>query len=340
MDFEIPDLRKESLQGDTLWRYRAVLPDCKPVTLGEGGTPLLPVDSLGTNWFIKDESLNPTGSFKARGMSVGVSMAKKFGFEAVAVPSAGNAGGAMAAYAAKAGMAAHVFVPVDTPKLNITECNFFGAILYLVNGLITDCALEMREKLSRELGKTIFDMSTLREPYRVEGKKTMGYEIAEQMNWRLPDVILYPTGGGTGLIGLWKAFDEMERLGWVDSRRPRMVCVQAEGCCPIVRAFEKGDRFAAEHENPTTKVWGLRVPKALGDFIMLDILRESNGTAIAVSDEDIHEAASEMAGKTGVFASPEGGATLAAANKLRDAKWIKEGESAVLFNTASGLKYL
>src|SRR5438445_5816105 len=263
----------------SLWRYRELLPlpkDVEPVSLGEGGTPLLRAQAFAddVDLWIKDESLNPTQSFKARGMSVAISMAKFLGAKKLAVPSAGNAGGALAAYAARAGLEAHIFMPRDTPRANIIECRELGAHVTLIDGLITDCGAEIARRKEKE---GWFDMSTLKEPYGVEGKKTLGYEMAEQLNWKLPEVILYPTGGGTGLIGMWKAFDEMEKLGWINSKRPRMFSVQASGCQPIVRAFRAGEKFAAEHLGASTKASGLRVPKAIGDFIILDVLRKSGG---------------------------------------------------------------
>ena len=265
------------LREKSLWRYRELLPlplDVEAITLGEGGTPLLRASKFGAglDLWIKEEGLNPTQSFKARGMAVAVSMAKHLGATKLAVPSAGNAGGALAAYAARAGLEAHIFMPRDTPRANIIECREVGANVVLIDGLITDCGAEIAR---RKIADGWFDMSTLKEPYRVEGKKTLGYELAEQFNWVLPDVILYPTGGGTGLIGMWKAFDEMEALGWIDAGRPRMFSVQASGCAPIVRAFERGEESAAEFPNAQTCASGLRVPKAVGDFLMLRILRES-----------------------------------------------------------------
>ncbi|MES1227265.1 MAG: threonine synthase, partial [Armatimonadota bacterium] len=298
--------------------------------------PLLPTPNLGENWFVKDEAVNPTASFKARGMSLAVSMAKKFGVTKVAVPSAGNAGGALAAYAARAGMEAHVYMPKDTPRACIQECEVHGANVVLWDGLINDCEAEIA-RLKEERGW--FDFSTLKEPYRIEGKKTMGYELAEQLNWRLPDVIFYPTGGGTGLIGMWKAFDEMERMGWIGSFRPRMVSVQAEGCAVLKGPFERGERFAEPVTGAQTAASGLRVPKAIGDFIMLDLLRASKGLAVTCSDEEMISSAKEMARKTGVYASPEGGATLAAAKRLLVEGWLQPDERVVLFNTGSGGKY-
>jgi threonine synthase len=321
----------------TLWRYREALPDCEPVTLGEGMTPLIPTPCFGRRWFIKDEALNPTASFKSRGMSLAISMAKRYGIRKVAAPSAGNAGGALAAYAAAAGMEATVVMPSDTPRACILEAECHGARVVLHDGLITDCGTVVM-KMQQE-DPSIFNVATLREPYRIEGKKTMGYELAEQLQWRLPDVIVYPAGGGTGLIGMWKAFDEMERMGWIGASRPRMVVVQASGCAPIVRAFRRGDRFAEEAEDAYTVAAGLRVPRTLGDFIILDVLRASSGTAVTVSDEEMIACAKEIAKTVGVFACPEGGAALAAARLLTGDGWIKPDDVVVLFNTASGVKY-
>lgn len=321
----------------TMWRYREVLPMCEPVSLGEGWTPLTHVPKLGERWYLKDEGLNPTGSFKARGMSAAVSMAKHLGATKLAVPSAGNAGGAMAAYAAKAGLEAHVFMPRDTPKACVIEAQTHGADVRLIDGLINDCGAEIARLKDAE---GWFDMSTLKEPYRAEGKKTMGYEIAEQMEWRLPDVIVYPTGGGTGLVGMAKAFDEMERMGWIGPDRPRFVSVQAAGCAPIVTAFAKGERFAELFPNAHTAASGLRVPRAVGDFIMLDLLRDTGGTALTVEDAEMIAATRRIARTTGVWAAPEGGAVLAAANRLRDQGWIRPEDRVVLFNTGTGVKYL
>lgn len=338
-DLSPQTLDKEALKDrePTLWRYREVLPPCDPISLGEGLTPLQHTPRLGQNWFIKDEGLNPTASFKARGMTTAVSMAKHLGVQKLAVPSAGNAAGAMSAYAAKAGVEAYVFMPSDTPKACILECQILGANVTLIDGLITDCAAEVGR---RKAAEGWFDLSTLKEPYRAEGKKTMGYEVAEQMNWRLPDAIIYPTGGGTGLVGMWKAFDEMERMGWIDSRRPKMISVQAEGCAPIVTAFNKGERFAEEFPNAHTAASGLRVPRAIADFVMLDLIRASQGTAISIPDEEMIAAAKEMSATTGIFAAPEGGATLAAARRLTESGFLKPSDTVVLFNTGSGLKYL
>ncbi len=324
---------------NTMWRYREVLPPCEAISLGEGMTPLHHAPRLGERWYLKDEGVNPTGSFKARGMSAAVSMAKHLGVTRVAAPSAGNAAGAMSAYAAKAGMEAHVFMPRDTPKAFIVECDFLGAHVNLIDGLIHVCGAEVR-KFVESSPELIFDLSTLKEPYRAEGKKTMGYEVAEQMGWDLPDVIVYPTGGGTGLVGMWKAFDEMERMGWIGSKRPKMVSVQAEGCAPIVTAYNRGERFAEEFPNAHTSASGLRVPKAIADFIMIDLIRASGGTALTVTDQEMVHATRELSSSTGVFGAPEGGATLAAAQKLRDIGFIKSTDTVVLFNTGSGLKYL
>jgi threonine synthase len=339
-----PDtLDRDSLKDrePTMWRYREVLPPCEAISLGEGFTPLHHAPRLGANWFVKDEGVNPTASFKARGMSAAVSMAKHLGITTVAAPSAGNAAGAMAAYAAKAGMEAHVFMPSDTPRAFVVECDYLGAHVNLVDGLINVCGAEVRKFIERTpTSPPIFDLSTLKEPYRAEGKKTMGYEIAEQMDWRLPDAIVYPTGGGTGLVGMWKAFDEMEQMGWIGADRPKMISVQAEGCAPIATAFAKGERFADEFPNARTSASGLRVPKAIADFIMLDLIRASAGAALTVTDEEMIAATRELGSATGIFAAPEGGATLAAAQKLRDSGFLKPSDTVVLFNTGSGLKYL
>ncbi len=326
----------------SLWRWRELLPlpeNVEPISLGEGGTPLLRAKAFAddVDLWIKDESLNPTQSFKARGMSVAVSMAKYLGAKKLAAPSAGNAGGALAAYAARAGIEAHIFMPRDTPPANIVECRELGAHVTLIDGLITDCGVEIAKRKEKE---GWFDLSTLKEPYRIEGKKTLGYEIAEQLNWKLPDVILYPTGGGTGLIGMWKAFDEMKKLGWIDSKRPRMFSVQASGCAPIVRAFEAGEKFAAEFPNARTVASGLRVPKAIGDFLMLKILRESKGGAVAVDDDEMIRTVREVGSKEGLFVAPEGAACFAALKKLQASGKIDIGERVVIFNTGSGIKYL
>lgn len=332
-------------RSPSLWRYREVLPvrrEDNIVSLGEGWTPLLHAKTLGASLgmrelYVKDESLNPTQSFKARGMAVAVSMAKELGARKLAAPSAGNAAGALAAYCARAGLEAFLFMPRDTPRANVIECEVAGAHVTLIDGLITDCGAEVARRREAE---GWFDVSTLKEPYRVEGKKTLGYEIAEQAAWTLPDVIIYPTGGGTGLVGMWKAFDEMQQLGWISEKRPRMISVQAAGCAPIVRAFAAGERFAEEILNAATVASGLRVPKAIGDFLILDALRESRGTAIAVTDEELIDGAREMARVEGIFAAPEGGACLPALKKLLEKGEIDRSEKVVLLNTGSGVKYL
>lgn len=328
-----------------LWRWAEILPlrdEKHRLTLGEGDTPLLPAPRLGAslglkNLFIKDESGNPTGSFKARGLAMAVSKAVELEVKGFVIPTAGNAGGALAAYAARAEIEAHVFMPKDAPLANQLEVKAFGADLILVDGLISDAGKLAAEQAAKHKW---FDVSTFKEPYRVEGKKTMGLEIAEGFNWDLPEVILYPTGGGTGLVGMWKAFDEMEKLGWIGAKRPRMVSVQAAGCAPIVRAFEQGKERAEFWPNAATLAAGLRVPGAFADRLMLRVLRESHGTAIAVSDEDIRSAQKEMASGEGIFAAPEGAATWAALKRLAKEGWVKPDERVVLFNTGSGLKYL
>jgi threonine synthase len=331
-------------RAETLWRYEEVLPVQRRdaiVSLGEGWTPLLVAARLGAeigcaNTYIKDEGLNPTGSFKARGQAVAVSRALELGATSLAVPSAGNAAGALSAYAAAAGLPVHVFMPADVPTLFRTECETLGASVTLVDGLITDCGVKVREGV-KQYGW--FDVSTLREPYRVEGKKTMGYELAEQMGWTLPDVIIYPTGGGTGLVGMWKAFAEMETLGLIGPQRPRMVSVQASNCAPIVRAFERGDEFAEPWQGASTVADGLRVPAAVGDFLILEALRASHGTALTVTDQEMLDHARLIGRLTGVFPAPEGAACLAAQVHLLKQGWIRPDEAVVLFNTGSGLKY-
>lgn len=329
-------------RGKSLWRYRELLPlpaGVEPVSLGEGGTPLLQATKfvIDVDLWVKDESLNPTQSFKARGMSVAVSMAKHLGAEKLAVPSAGNAGGALAAYAARAGLEAHICMPRDTPQANLIECRELGARVELIDGLISDCGAAIARRKEKE---GWFDMSTLKEPYRVEGKKTLGYELAEQLNWQLPDVILYPTGGGTGLIGMWKAFDEMEALGWIGQKRPRMFAVRASGCAPIVRAFDAGEKSAVEFPNPYTCASGLRVPRAIGDFLILKILRESKGGAVAIDDEEMIRVAREVGTNEGLFVCPEAAACFAALKSLCAAGKIASSERVVIFNTGSGIKYL
>ncbi|MGH9366513.1 MAG: threonine synthase [Thermoanaerobaculia bacterium] len=328
----------------TIWRWHEMMPVEDPgniVTLGEGGTPLLRADSLGgaagfTDLWIKDEGGNPTGSFKARGLSAAVSRAKELGHSKIALPTAGNAGGAAAAYAAKAGIECHVFMPRDTPRLFTLECERYGARITLVDGLIDACGKLVAERAARE---GWHDVSTLKEPYRVEGKKTMGYEIAEDLGWELPDAIVYPTGGGTGLIGMWKAFEEMEELGWIGGKRPRMIAVQAAGCAPIPRAFEQGRDVSEKWENAQTYASGLRVPKAFADFLILRDIRASGGDAVSVTDEEMRQAEREIGGAEGLFVAPEGAATWAAAKKLAEEGRLDRGSRIVLFNTGTGFKY-
>ena len=336
-------LRREELRGRvaSLWRYAEILPGVRPVTLGEGFTPLLPAERLGRKiglrrLLIKDESVNPTGSFKARGMSVAVSVAAAQGVKVAAAPSAGNAGSALAAYGGRAGLEVRLFLPETTPRAFLLEARRLGARVRLVPGSIADAGRVMRETLG-ESGW--FDFSTLREPFRIEGKKTMGYELAEQGGFDLPDVVISPTGGGTGLIGIWKAFDEMEALGWIGTRRPRMIVVQAEGCAPIVAAFERGAARARPWPSPETAASGLRVPGSLGDFLILRAVRESGGVALAVADREMMEGSARLARYEGIDASPEGGATLAALERLIHEKKVGVDERVVLFNTGTGLKY-
>lgn len=329
----------------TLWRYRELLPpadDAAIVSLGEGMTPLIDCPRLGRHFglnhlAIKDESQLPTGSFKSRGLAMAITMARQFGISRVAIPTAGNAGGAMAAYAARAGMEAYVFMPDDTPAINQLECQLAGARTFLVNGLITDCGRIVREGKERA---GWFDLSTLKEPYRIEGKKTMGLELAEQCSWQLPDVILYPTGGGTGLIGMCKAFDELAALGWLaDERRPRMVAVQSDGCAPIVRAFESGQRFAETFSPAATIASGIRVPAAVGDFMILDAVRASGGRAVAVAEARIREWMSLGARLEGISICPESAACIGALERLVAEQWVRPDEHVVLFNTGAAQKY-
>jgi threonine synthase len=345
-------LRPENLscRVASMWRYAEVLPELsaneKPVTLGEGFTPMLPSREYA-NVYIKDEGLNPTGSFKARGMSAAVTMAKHYGLKKLAAPSAGNAGGALAAYAAAAGIEAHIFMPKDVPMANRMECDYYGAHLTLVDGLISDCGRMVAERKNKE---GWFDVSTLKEPFRVEGKKTMGYEVAEQLDWKLPQGIIYPTGGGVGMIGMWKAFDEMEELGWIgndcpNKARPKMITVQAAGCAPIVKAWEAGK---SSSEKWVSEMWtgaqtfaaGLRVPKAYGDYLILDILEKSRGTAVSATEEEILAAVRHWASVEGVFAAPEGAASLVAYQKLLASGFFGADDKVVLFNTGSAYKYL
>jgi threonine synthase len=325
----------------TLWRYGEVLPNDPPVSLGEGMTPLVHAKRLGASMglehlYVKDEGLNPTGSFKARGMTVAVARAKQLGAKALAAPTAGNAGGALAAYAAAAGLPAVIVMPADTPSANVMECQAFGAKVVKLDGLISDCGKYVAERKDKE---GWYDVSTLKEPYRVEGKKTMGYELWEQFGGKLPDVILYPTGGGVGLIGMCKAFDEMQEMGWIGANRPRMVSVQAEGCAPIVRAWEGHQSTAQFFPNAATIASGLRVPGPLGDLLILSMLRQTKGTALAVSDDEMLRAGRELASLEGIFAAPEGAATVIGARKLAASGWIKPKETVVLFNTGTGYKY-
>ncbi|MFI5103959.1 MAG: threonine synthase [Terriglobales bacterium] len=330
----------DSLRGRpaTMWRYHDVLPGDEPVTLGEGFTPLLR-SRHSANVYIKDEGLNPTGSFKARGLCAAVTMARQYGLKKLAVPSAGNAASALAAYSAAAGIEANIFMPQDVPLSNLVECKAYGAKVTLVDGLISDCARMVNE---RKQAEDWFDISTLKEPFRVEGKKTMGYEVAEQLNWELPDAIFYPTGGGVGLIGMWKAFEEMEQLGWLknNKKRPKMISVQAAGCAPVTKAWIEHKPVAEMWQNAHTLAAGLRVPKPYADYIILDILKQSGGTAISVSDEQIFQAVREWAGQEGVFASPEGAACLPAYQTLLQQGFLKPTDKVVLFNTGSGLKYI
>jgi len=320
----------------TMWRYAEVLPDSPPVSLGEGFTPMLPSREF-SNVFIKEEGLNPTGSFKARGMSVAVTMAKAYRLKRLAAPSAGNAASALAAYAAAAGIEAHIFMPRDVPMANRVECESYGARVTLVDGLISDCARMVAERKEKE---GWFDVSTLKEPFRLEGKKTMGYEVAEQFDWKVPQGIIYPTGGGVGLIGMWKAFEEMETLGWIGSGRPKMVVVQSSGCAPIVKAWNEGGLTSDFWPDATTLAAGLRVPKAYGDYLILDILKQSGGIAVAATDAEIMEAFHHWARVEGIFAAPEGAASLVAYRKLRAQGFFSAEDRVVLFNTGSGLKYL
>jgi len=337
------NFRPETVRGReaSLWRYREVLPDVEPVSLGEGFTPLLSSREFPKVW-IKDEGLNPTGSFKARGISVAISVAKTYGLKKLAMPSAGNAASALAAYAARSGLEAHIFMPRDVPLANRIECEAYGAHVTLVNGLISDCARIVSERKDEE---GWFDLSTLKEPYRVEGKKTMAYELFEQLSGKLPDAVIFPSGGGVGVIGMWKAFEEMEQLGWISppgagSKRPRMVAVQALGCAPIVKAWDEGKTTVDAWPNASTIAAGLRVPRPYGDYMVLDILKQSRGTAVAISDHEIKESVLHWARTEGIFAAPEGAASLAAYRKLRANGFLSENDNVVLFNTGTGLKYL
>src|SRR5690242_5169706 len=330
---------------NSMWRYGPALPPTRQtsiISLGEGMTPLVRTARLGRGigaeqLWIKDEGLNPTGSFKARGLSCAVTMAVELGIRKLAIPSAGNAASAMAAYAAAAGIEAHIFMPRDVPQANFIECKAYGAHVTLVDGLISDCAKLVAAGAQRE---GWFDVTTLKEPYRIEGKKTMGYELAEQMNWQLPDALFYPTGGGVGIIGMWKAFAEMEALGWIGPKRPKMIAVQVEGCQPVVRAFEQGAARGEFWANAHTVAAGLRVPKPLGDFLVLNAVRESGGTAMAVSDAELLDAGLRLAAEEGLFVAPEGAACVPALEKLLARGLLKRDEKIVIYNTGSGLKYL
>jgi len=338
VDYELSrvQLKLADLRGrpPTLWRYHEVLPldRAAAVSLGEGFTPLLEVER---NVWVKDESRNPTGSFKARGMTVAVSMAKQLGARALVAPSAGNAAGALAAYGARGGLPVTVAMPEDTPEPFFAECELYGAQIHRVRGTIADAGKFLRERGD----SAAFDVSTLKEPYRIEGKKTMAYELVEQMEGNIPDVIVYPTGGGTGLVGMWKAFDEMERLGWIGPRRPRFVSVQVTGCAPVVKAFLAGAERTEPWPDAQTHAYGLRVPSPIGGFICLRVLRATNGTAIAVTDDEADGATRALAAKSGIDVCPEGGAAWAALARLRERGWVKPGEMVVVFNTGTGLKY-
>ncbi len=349
------DLQSARLQVDRnefrsrpagMWRWHELLPVGDPenmLTLGEGDTPLLHAPRLGAelglpNLYIKEEGCNPTGTFKARGLAAAISKAKELGIQKVIIPTAGNAGGAMAAYAARGGLTAHIFMPRDTPLANIQESRITGASVDLVDGLISDAARLAGQKAAAE---GWYDVSTFKEPYRVEGKKIMGYELAEAFSWQLPEVIIYPTGGGTGLVGMWKAFQEMAALGWLEGEaRPRMVSVQAAGCAPVVKAFEMGARGCEFWNDAQTIASGLRVPKSFADLLILSCLRDSSGSAVAVSDEEILSAQKRLAAREGIFAAPEGAATLAALEVLIDRGWVEPGERIIIFNTGTGLKYI
>ncbi len=354
--YNLPELRagwsRESLATgpNSMWRYAPALPPRSAksiVSLGEGMTPLLSIRRTGArigsnNLLLKDEGLNPTGSFKARGLSCAISMCVELGVKVLAIPSAGNAASALSAYAAAAGLEAHIYMPSDVPQANFIECKAYGSHVTLVDGLISDCGRIVGERCRETAGTAApwFDISTLKEPYRIEGKKTMGYEVAEQLHWELPDAIFYPAGGGVGMIGMWKAFAEMEALGWIGGKRPKMIAVQAEGCQPIVRAFEEGAEASRFYEGASTVAAGLRVPKPLGDRLTLKAVRESGGTAIAIPDREIIDAGLRLAAEEGIFAAPEGAACVAAAERLIRERFLTADDRIVLYNTGSGLKYL
>ncbi len=339
------ELTRETIAArqPSMWRWFELMPvrdEANVVTLGEGGTPLLPAHGIEAHTgarevYVKEEGLNPTGSFKARGLSAAVSKAKELGAQKLAIPSAGNAASALSAYGARAGIETFIFMPADTPDAMKNECKVYGAHVELVDGLISDAGRIVRERGPAE---GWFDVSTLREPYRAEGKKTMGLELAMQFGWKLPDVLVYPTGGGTGIVGMWKAFDELEALGWIGPERPRFVSVQAEGCAPIVRAYDAGVREAEPWQDAHTIAPGIRVPAAIADYLILDAIRDSHGTAVAVSDDDILAAMGEIARLEGIFAAPEGAAGYAGYKKLLAQGQLDPAESVVLFNTGTGLK--
>ena len=338
---------KENLQNrrNDMWKYEEMIPvfDYENIiSLGEGNTPLMRMQNLSeifgiSNLYVKDESNNPTGSFKARGLSAAVSKAKEYGINGIVMPSAGNAAGAMSAYAAKSKIKANVFMPKDAPMANKMECIAFGAKVNLVDGYISDAG--KASALASEK-YNLFDISTLKEPYRVEGKKTMGLEIIEQLNWEVPDVIIYPTGGGTGIVGIWKEIEELSIMELIEKKKPKMVCVQAQGCSPLVDAFEKNEKFAKPFENPQTLAAGMRVPMAVGDFIIFDILKKSGGTALRISDDEMLEGVSLLASQEGIFAAPEGGAVVSATIKLKEKNIIKNSDKVVMVNTGSAYKYL
>jgi len=345
--YDLSDLRGEAKRAQIardaltggwagMWRYRSVLPDVAPVTLGEGWTPVIRSRRY-KNVLVKEEGANPTASFKARGLALAVTMAKQYGLKKLAVPSAGNAAGALAAYAAAAGIEANIFMPKDVPFANYVEAKIYGAKVTLVDGLISDCGRMVAERKEKE---GWFDISTLKEPFRVEGKKTMGYELVEQLGWEYPDAVFYPTGGGVGLIGMWKAFSELEELGWVSAaKRPKMIAVQSAGCAPVARAFDQHEKVSQMWENATTFASGLRVPKPYGDYIMLEILKESEGVALAFSDDVILASLKDWAENEGIFLSPEGAAATAAYDHLLQTGFLKPEHRVVLFNTGAGLKY-
>ncbi len=328
-----------------MWRYKEFLPvnfEENIITLGEGFTPILDAKNLALDLginkvLIKDESLNPTSSFKARGLSAAVSKAKEFGIKKFSIPTAGNAGGALSAYAAKGNLESYVFMPKDAPQANKTEVKYFGSNLELIDGYINDAG---KRSLEQSSNLNLFDVSTLKEPYRVEGKKTMGYEIAEQLNWNLPDHIIYPTGGGTGIIGIWKAFQELSEIGMIESGLPKMICVQADGCSPVVDAYLKGKKYAELFKKPATIAAGMRVPIAVGDYLIINSVNQSNGTALKINDKDMVEGVKKMSSREGIFCAPEGGSIVSAAIKLISSNFIKSNETVLLLNTGSGYKYL